>query len=367
MMIPIWVQFFVRRFWTLATLKYSFIACLCVWALYVQMVYRVPSQFLFLFLPWIGLALSAMSFVLLINHFVTQLPEDDPFRMTFRRIEWWANMIVRVFVYYSLVLYANGKLDSSEPVRQNSKILSISAGEVRLGLPIPYSWATLRSWDDPTQAKRFFLWAREEDALWGGEMVVVQIRAGLVGIPWVSEIARDEEYYAKEILKLTPTASDARQSLIHLYLKQKRWAEAISATGELLKIYPKAFDFARFVGSELAANGSYQAGIQFLDYSIAHRPSYDAYQALGWALSYQGNKKRAAEVLERSIGLKPYHWEAYYHLGYVYSDMGRNADALAMFQKTLERQPNFPEVEEEIARLQKRLEIEKRRQQKAAN
>lgn len=367
MIIPIWLRFLFRRFWMLATLKYCAITTLCLWAMFVQMTYRVPSQFVFLLVPWVGVALSAVSFVMLINHFLVRVPEDNSFRLAFRRIEWWAGMTIRVFVYYSLILYANGKLDSSEPVRQNSKILSISAGEVRLGLPIPYSWATLRSWDDPNQAKRFFLWAREEDALWGGEMVVVQIRPGLFGIPWVSEIARDEEYYAKEILKLTPTASDARQSLIHLYLKQKRWAEAISATGELLKIYPKAFDFARFVGSELAANGSYQAGIQFLDYSIAHRPSYDAYQALGWALSYQGNKKRAAEVLERSIGLKPYHWEAYYHLGYVYSDMGRSTDALAMFQKTLERQPNFPEVEEEIARLQKRLEIEKRRQQKAAN
>lgn len=360
MMIPVWLRFFFRRFWTLATLKHSVITCLCLWAVFVQMVYRVPSQFLLVFLPWVGLALSTLSLVFLVNHFFTRVPEEDPFRLAFKRIEWWGSLIIRVFVYYSLLLYANGKLDSSEPVERNSEILSVSAGEIRLGFPVPYSWATLRSWEDPNQSKRFFLQPQEQDALWGGEMVIVQTRQGLFGIPWVAKIARHEEHYAKEILKLTPTASDAAQSLIHLYLKRQRWNEAIAATREHLKIYPKAYDFVFFVGSELTLNGIYNVGIQFLDYSIAHRPTYDRYQQLGWALSYQGNKTRAAEVLERSIDLKPYQWNAYYHLGYVYSDMGRNEEALAMFQKALERHPDFPEVEEEIVRLRRKIEIGKR-------
>jgi tetratricopeptide (TPR) repeat protein len=328
--------------------------------MYVQMTYRVPSQFLFLFLPWVGVALSTLSFVFLMSHFLTRAPEDDPFRVTFKRIEWWGSLMIRIFVYYSLVLYANGILDRSEPVEQNSQILSISAAEIHLGLPVPYSWVTLRSWEDPNQTKRIFLLPAEKENLWGGEMVLVQTRQGLFGIPWVSEIGRDEEHYAREILKLTPTASDAHRILIYQYLKRKRWDEAIGATRELLKIYPKAYDFVYSVGSELTHNRIYDAGIEFLGYSIARQPSYDAYQQLGWALSYQGNKARAAEVLERSIDLKPAHWDAYYHLGYVYSDMGRIAEALAMFEKALERRPNFPEVEVEIARLQRKIEIRKR-------
>jgi tetratricopeptide (TPR) repeat protein len=108
---------------------------------------------------------------------------------------------------------------------------------------------------------------------------------------------------------------------------------------------------------QLTHNGIYGPGIDFLDYSIAQRPSYDAFQQLGWALSYQGNKRRAAEVLEHSIHLKPAYWEAYYHLGYVYSDMGRSVEALAMFEKTLQRRPNFPEVETEVKRLRQRLAL----------
>ena len=355
MIIPFWLRSFFDRFWTLATLKCTVITGLCLWALFVQMIYRVPSQFLLLFLPWLGIALSALSFVLLINHFLTRVSEDHPFRLISRQIEWWSSLIIRFFIYYSLVLYANGRLDSSEPVKQHSEILSISAGETHIRFPIPYKWVTLRSWEEPNQTKRLFLQPAEEEELWGGEKVLVQTREGRFGIPWVSEITRDEEPYAKEILRLTPTASDARKNLIQLYLTQKRWAEAVAATKELLKTYPKAYDYAYFVGGQLTHNRIYDAGIQFLDYSIAHRPSYDAYQQLGWALSYQGNKARAAEVLERSINLKPAHWEAYYHLGYVYSDMGRNAEALAMFEKALERRPDFLEVQKEIVRLRRTI------------
>lgn len=355
MIIPFWLSFVFRRFWTLATLKYSVIATLCLWALFVQMTYRVPSQFLFLFLPWIGLALSVLSLVLFINHFVARVPPDNSFRATFRRIEWWANLMIRLFVYYSVVLYANGRLDSSEPVRQPSEIVSIAAGETNIRFPIPYKWAVLRSREGPSRTQRIFLQWTEADNLWGGEMVLVETREGRFGIPWVAKITRDDEHYAKEILRLAPTASDPRKSLIYQYLNEKRWNEAIAATRELLKVYPKAYDYAFYVGSQLAHNRIYDAGIQFLDYTISHQPTYDAYQQLGWALSYQGNKARAAEVLERSIRLKPYHWEAYYHLGYVYSDMGRYKEALAMFEKTLEIRPDFPEVEEEIRFVRSRV------------
>ena len=84
----------------------------------------------------------------------------------------------------------------------------------------------------------------------------------------------------------------------------------------------------------------------------------------GATLSYAGKKLRAAEVLERSIPLNPDYWEAYYHLGYVYADLGRQEDAVAMFKKVLERNPNFPEVETEIAKLKEAIVAQQAAQQR---
>ncbi|HXC61413.1 MAG TPA: tetratricopeptide repeat protein, partial [Nitrospiria bacterium] len=56
-----------------------------------------------------------------------------------------------------------------------------------------------------------------------------------------------------------------------------------------------------------------------------------------------------------SIRINPDPWEAYYRLGYIYNEMGRYKEAVAMFEKVLERQPHFPEIEKQFADLRKKL------------
>jgi tetratricopeptide (TPR) repeat protein len=323
--------------------------------MYVQMTYRVPGRFLFWLLPWIGLALSCLSIVFLINHFRARISGESPLREALRQVEWGASLLIRIFIFYGLVLYANGGLDFADPTEKPSKILSISGGTVDLGAPVGYSWADLRSWDDPKDIQHLFLQPEEQNRLWGGESVTVLVRPGFFGIPWVAKIERDEEHYARQIVQVTPSASLAWRKLVQIYLEQKRWKEAVAATHEYLKASPRSYDTAFVVGSTLSSNGRYDEGVLFLEIAVRGKPSYDAYQKLGWALSYQGNKKRAAEVLENSIPLNPDYWEAYYHLGYVYGGLGRLQDSLAMFEKTLERRPDFPEVETRIANLRRVL------------
>jgi len=131
-------------------------------------------------------------------------------------------------------------------------------------------------------------------------------------------------------------------------MDHERWKEAADATHHYLKIYPNADDFAVNVAGAMNVAGYYTEAVSLLDQVMTRRPTYEVHQLLGWALSYQGNKKRAAEILEASIPLNPDDWEAYYHLGYVYTDMGKPEEAIFMFEKVLERQPNFPEVNEQI-------------------
>jgi len=352
---PSWLRLFGDPAWRLLTFKHAVVTSLCVWAMYIQMRYRVPGRFLFWLLPWIGLALSCLSIVFLINHFSARIPGESPWREALGRVEWWASLLIRIFIFYGLVLYANGGLDVADPTEKPSKILSISGGELDLGTPVSYSWVNLRSWDDPKGIQRLFLLPEEQYRLWGGESVTVHVRPGFLGIPWVAKIERDEEHYARQIVQVTPSASLAWRRLISIYLKQERWKEAVAATYDLLKVSPRSYDAAFDAGSKLCSYGRYNEGVPLLEIAVRGKPSYDGYQELGWALSYQGNKKRAAEVLEGSIPLNPDYWEAYYHLGYVYGGMGRLQDSLAMFEKTLERRPEFPEVETRIANLRRVL------------
>lgn len=355
MKIPSRIRGWLPRLWSTKALKFGVSAIACLLAMYIQMQYRVPGRFVFLLLPWVGLAVGAFSFIVLFHHLLARLPAGAAVSKTLGRVQWWAGILVRVFVYYSLFLYANGKLDRSMPVDRPAEVLEVSGGEVDLGWLIPYAWAELRLRDDPERPIRIFLEGPGERKLWGGDAVVVQERAGYFGLPWVSRIERDEEHYAWEVLKLMPTAAVAWKDLVTFYFERQRWPEANTSAREYLKRYPRDYDFAFYTGGELTANGRYAEGIPLLELVVLRKPSYEAHQALGWALSYAGNNARAAQVLEASIPMNPDDFEAYYHLGYVYSGLGRYAEAIAMFEKVLERRPNMPEAEAEIAKLRRLL------------
>ncbi|MCI0526858.1 MAG: tetratricopeptide repeat protein, partial [Nitrospira sp.] len=79
------------------------------------------------------------------------------------------------------------------------------------------------------------------------------------------------------------------------------------------------------------------------------------YVMTGWAYHHLGKQDRAIELLEAAIPLNPDSWAAYYHLGYVYSRVGKPEQAVAMFEEVLERRPNYPEIEAEIATLKKEI------------
>jgi tetratricopeptide (TPR) repeat protein len=336
---------------------------ICGWAMVVQTQYRVPGGFLFVLLPVIGLTLTVLSFILFVKHLLIRIPTNDPFRRTFDRVEWWSNLLVRVFVYYSLLLYINAKLDTSKPTYQAYDIVSIVDNFDR-EMPISYSWATLRHRDAPHKTERLLLGWQEQRKLWGAEPVMVTIREGFLGIPWVATIERDWDNLAKEILKHAPTASMAWKQLIAFDLAHDKWKEGSSAAWEYLKLYPNDHEEALSVGATFDVAFRYAEAVPFYEYAAARHPDYQTSQMLGAALSWSGNNRRAAEILEASVQLNPAYWEAYYHLGYVYGGMGKFAEGIAAFSKALERKPNFPEVEVELARLQQQLHAEQAAKQR---
>ena len=184
-----------------------------------------------------------------------------------------------MFVCYSVFLYANGKLDSSLPVDRRAEVLEIVGEEIDLGSLVPYTWAELRLRDDPGRPIRLFLESREERNLWGGEAVIVQEREGYFGLPWIAKIDH-KEYYARETLRLMPTAAAAWREIVDFYLRISGGGKP-APSPSYLEVYPHDYDFALYAGAELTTNRRYAEGIPLLELVVERKPSYEAYQALG--------------------------------------------------------------------------------------
>jgi tetratricopeptide (TPR) repeat protein len=309
-------------------------------------------------LPWMGVALAVLHALYIVEQLPVGIFSEGAVQRILKVCEKGAAITVRIFVYSSLLLYANAKLDPSTLVDHPYELRSVNGSQIDMGLNLSFALATLESGEPAgvQKVERVLLGRRESQQLWAGERVVASIRSGYFGLPWMVGIERDDEFYAREVLALTPTATEAWRSLIRFYLGHYRWDEAKVAGEKYLQNYPHDTVFISSIGHTLSAGGKYGLGIPFLEHVVQREPnSYEAYQQLGWALNWAGQSARAAEVLETSIPLNPDDSEVYYHLGYVYEDMGEPAKAITMFEKYLERLPGSFEVEEKILTLRKQL------------
>jgi tetratricopeptide (TPR) repeat protein len=333
-----WLIQLFRNFWGRLTVQYGMGAAACALGIWVHYQYRLQGSMLFLLLPVVGVILLVYEFVLIVNQFATNLPRWDPFRSFLARTVWSAGLLVRLFVYSSLLLYANGTLDTTPPLYRAAEIDS-EAWKKTVGLPNAYSWVTLRYRDDPDHPMRVLITEREKARLWGAQPVSVKIKQGMFDIPTVTAIEQDWGWYGAEILKRAPTATLVWQAKLVFELTHDRWTEGIEGGRRYLQLKPEDWKTANDIGALLFQGLRYQDSLPFFQHAVQQHPSYSTMQAYGAALNWAGQSSEAAVVLKESIHLDTDNWEAYYHLGYVYGDMGQFEEAIGFFEEVLKRQP----------------------------
>ena len=322
---------------------------LCWWSFWAQMTYRVPGHVVFIVLPWVNAALAAWSLAWWVGVFLLRLPSSGPFQRAL--LQAWAGVcvLIALFAAYGGVLFANGRFDRSSPAGHTSVIRDVRGVDTELGYVLP-PWIELQSWTGRGTTRLPLRWS-ERNAFWTGEPVVVEMRAGALGVPWVSHIERDREQQARHILKSVPTSGWAWKDLADFYLDTARWGEAKTVLLDYLKVYPNDYEFVRGCAiSFILARRSADA-VEILEPFLIRRRSYELYNILGFEYHKLGRRDRAVELLEASIPLDPDSYDAYYHLGYVYSAMGKPQQAIAMFEQVLKRRPNFPEITAQLDRL----------------
>jgi tetratricopeptide (TPR) repeat protein len=343
----------LARGWVAVVLKHVLVSGLACWALWVQMVYRVPSQLLFVLLPWAGAATTALSLVILINHVLDAVATAGPVRQALRRLEWSAGMVVRAFIYYSLILFANAKLDVGGTTDRPSEVRAVSAVRPVLGGLAPYGWITIHPWEDASSPIRLVLRPDERDRFWVGEAVVVEQGRGRLRIPWVARIVPDRERRNRAILEAAPEAARAWQDLVDYYRERGRFADAANAALRYLAIYPGDWRFAVQLADDFDVAGRPVEGARILEPLVQQAPPAGVAKAYGLALARGGRKAEGAHWLQESVRLNASDFWAHYHLGHTLRDLGRVLEAISVYERALALKPGFPEVETELALLRK--------------
>jgi len=343
--------------WILGLLRYSAISAIGLWALTAQLDYRIPGPMLFL-LPWLSLALLALSVLMLANHFVPRGWMPEPARQAFDRTEYWGSLAILIFACWSLVVFVNGFRDRSLPAGHRSEVQSVArrALEIKLGTLTPVSWVTLRPVSDPQRVERMPLWWKERSTVWVGRTVVVKMRHGALGIPWVAGIDEDVETHHRAILAMSPTATYSWRALILYYLRERHILEAAQLARQYRDLAPYDVRFFTTVAAMLGDRGMSAEVVTLLE-PLAKRsdapPTLHVY--LGLALTYTGQRDRGVAMLEQALEKDPNHLTALYALAELHERWGLYETSLEYWDRLLEVSPDLADAPERAAKVRARL------------
>jgi tetratricopeptide (TPR) repeat protein len=426
----------LRRAWASIVLPHALLGVLTLVAFHAQTTYRVPSLLGVLALPVIGIALGVLSVVILVTRLADRAAGESgrghrvlmrlivlvalplaagsllvPVGMAdrgvrtllvsgslalvyltvvggiarlaapalagaagraLRGVEYALALVVAAFALYGLVCYVNGALDRSAPVEVRSQVLQIGRAEAEFYEVLPYAWTDFWSWRADGGVERILLSAAERAALWPGQGVIMEVRSGALGIPWVARVKRDEEWQYRRVLEIAPTAAGPRKALVNLYIGQRRWPEAAAAALDYRRHYPKDFEYLRGVASTLMFMGHDAAAVTLIEPFATSSSNPEVLTMAGWALHRAARRARSPAstgeahgepeqgtrgiaMLEQARQIDPGNPWTHYYLGYAYRDVGRLEEALAAFQKVLDRVPAHADAKRQATALRERL------------
>ena len=324
---------------------------LTAWSVWAQLAYRAPSRYVTVVLAGIAVACTGLMLAFWLHALVrgagargTRL---SPIGLGYRLCA----LVILGSCFYGLFLLSNGRFDLSDPAHHRAEIVRIGLGETEIGIRVPFVWADVRSWRRPGELERILVRPEERERLWGGQAVVVSVRAGFHGVPWIARIEGDIEKQSREILAVAPDATQIRKDLAEFYVRLGRFTEAAITTREYARRFPDDRDFPVRIARMLTTRERPTDVVTVLADLAPRREDADVYMLLGHALARQGRRPEGVAHLERARALQPKNWWPYYALGWAYSGGGEYARAMAAFQKAIELRPGLADAERELQRL----------------
>jgi len=334
--------------------RHGLLLGVAVWAVNAQWTYRVPGSAASAFLPWLGTGLSLLTLFLVIGGLIRRLPAEDRVRRFLHKLERVVTFLVLGFAVYGAVLGVNARFAVAPPQVHASTVVALVGGEEDSTMGAAYAWADLRSWRAAGRTERVILHAWERRSLWTAKQVLVHVRPGRFGLPWIMKIEPDEEQHLRAVLQYAPTASRPWKELVATYIRRGEYDRAVDLAKEYLTIYPHDRDFAIHFAGELFSASRWPAAVPILEPFMRGQPDAKIYALLGFAMTRAGRQAEGVAVLKKAIRLDPDDWWIHYALAYAHFYAGEFAEAAPWFERVLEFRPNFPEVEERLRAIRSR-------------
>jgi hypothetical protein len=255
------------------------------------------------------------------------------------------------FAFYGLFLFTNGKFDVADPVHHPTDVVRIGMDETELGMRVPFVWADVRSWRRPGEVERILLRSSERERLWAGQPVMVSVRPGFYGVPWVSRIEADLERRSQVVLGMFPGAGQVRKDLADFYLRLGRYTDAAVTTRDYAQRFPYDQNFPVSVAKRLTSRQRFTDVVTVLAEVAPRREDANVYMLLGYALGMQGRRSEGLALLEKARAMQPTDWWPHYALGWVYAGDAQYAAAVASFEKAVVLRPGLYDAQRELQRL----------------
>jgi hypothetical protein len=333
------------------TVVHLALAGLGCWSVWAQLVYRTPSRYVTVLLAAIAAASTGLTLAFWLHGMFRGVGATTRQLTPVAIGQKLCAFVALGFCFYGLFLFTNGKFDPADPAHYATEIVQIGMDETELGIRVPFVWADVRSWRRPGDVERILLRQDERERLWGGQAVMVSVRPGFYGVPWVSRIEADLEKRSREVLALAPDAGQVRRELAEFYVRLNRFAEAAITTREYSRRFPDDRRFPAYVAALLTSRDRFADVITVLADVAPRGEDAKVYMFLGYSLGMEGRQAEGIPLLERARAMQPGDWWPHYALGWVYTTTGDYAGALASFERAVELRPGLYDAEREIQRL----------------
>jgi len=328
------------------------LAALGCWSLWAQAVYRIPSPYLTVGLAAVTTAMTALTLVFWLYAAFAGARATRMQRRPLEILSQACAVVVIGFAFYSLFVFTNGKFDLSEPAIHATEIVEIGMEEPTLGVTVPLTWATVRSWRSPGSTERLILRRDERQRSWGGQPVVVFVRSGFFGKPWVSAIEQDVERQSRAVLAVLPGAAQIRKDLAWFYARTGRFSDAASTTRAYTRDFPDDREFPVSMAKLLTTRDRFNDVITVLADVAPLRKDAETYMLLGYALAMQGQRRAdGLAYLEQARAMQPRNWWPSYALGWAYAAGGDYGRAVSSFERAVALRRGLSDAERELQRL----------------
>jgi Tetratricopeptide repeat len=321
------------------------------WSVWAQLIYRTPSRYVTVVLAGVAAACTGLTLAFWLHAMFRGVGATERQVTPVAVAHKTCALALLGFCFYGLFLFTNGKFDVAEPAHYPTEIVRIGMDETEIGVRVPFVWADVRSWRRPGEIERILVRPDERERLWGGQAVVVSVRPGFYGVPWVSRIEADVEKRSREVLAVLPDAGQIRKDLAEFYVRLGRFTEAAMTTRDYAARFPDDRDFPVRIARVLTTRDRFTDVITVLADVEPRREDADVAMLLGYALAMQGRRPEGLALLERARAMQPGNWWPHYALGWAYGAGGDYARAVASFQKAVELRPGLYDAERELQRL----------------